>query len=373
MKAVISPLQFAVLVTAGYIASGIFQFPRHLVAGAGPDALYAYALECAAAWLGLWLWLRVSRLCPSLPVVAFAGRLVTAPVGYALWLFTLALHTVLAVVVVADFAMVMHAFFLDRTPLVAVDLSLAATAVYVAWFGLAPLARTLQITYVAAIALSVFMTVLLIAKMNSNYALVPSTDLRLGAIGLAAYRGSYLFWGYGITITLFPFVRPEQRRRAGLYALRAMGGSFLFFGLGYVLIMAVSGPYLLAHSIWPGVSTLDLISVTSFLIDRLGLFVVTLWALFVIAFLTLRIWCLGQDVLAVVPAAGPRPYRQLLGGFAVVVVVGASRIANVVQLEVLMEAWVVPAMVVFNYAVPLLLLLAARLRRGALRLGPQEA
>lgn len=367
MKAVISPVQFAVLVTAAYIASGVFEFPRQLVAGVGPDALYAYVLECVTAWLGLWLWLRVNRLCPSLAVAAFAGRLVTAPVGYALWLFTLVLHTLLAVVVLTNFAAVMHAFFLDETPRVAVDLALVGTAVYVAWFGLAPLARTLQVIYIAAVALSVLMAALLISKMNSTYALVPSTDLHLGAIALAAYRGSYIFWGYEITVTLFPFVRPEQRVRGERYALGAMAGTFLFFGLGYIFTLGVSGPYLLAHSVWPGVSTLRLIDVASFLIDRLGLFLVTLWALFVVAFLTLRLWCLGQDVLAVVPAPGPKPYRFLLLGFAAVVVVASTRIPNVVQLEALMQGQVVPAMVVFNYAVPLLLLLAARLRPGALR------
>ena len=359
----ISALQFAVLIAAGYVGVGIFPFPRELVATAGAQAVYAFLLECAAALTGLWLWFQVNRIDPDRPLPAFACRLVSPVLGYPLLLLTLVLHLALAVVVITDFAFVMHTFFLIETPLWAVKISLMLTAIYVAWFDVTPLARTVQFVFAPAIVLSVLMGLLLLPRLTSAYALIPGTALHPDVILLAAYKGFYIFWGYELTVTLYPFVHKSERPLAERYAYRAMAGTFLFFALGYTLTLGSEGPQLLSISIWPGVSTMRLINVSAFLINKLGLLLVSLWGIFVLAFTAVRVWCLAHDVLPVIRRDTATWYRGLLLLFGALALFGSAQFATATDLAAFSEHSLLPAIVLYNLGLPPLLLAAAVIAR----------
>lgn len=359
----ISPLYFAVMVTAAYTGAGIFQFPRTIVTFAGGNAAWSYLVECGMALGGLWLWFQVNHLYPNESLASFAQKVVSPVLGWPLLLFSLAVHTLLAVWVTVNFGLVMITFFLPDAPLWSLEAAAVLVALYLAWIDTRVLGRTIQLLYIPTAILSVALGLLLIPRLTQTWALIPSTDFHLAAIGLAAYKGYYLFWGYEVTSTLYPFVQASARPQAERYAYRAMILTFAFFGIGYLLIMAGEGPYLLRLSQWPGVSTMRLITLTSFIINKLGLFVVMLWSLFVFVFLAMRLWCLGQDVQ---PALGRRSITSYRG--ALVVFAGLSlglslTFANVESLIVFFSEWMTPAMIVFNFGVPPLLLGGAAITR----------
>lgn len=371
MSGRISIGQFATMLTAAYVASGIFAFPRELVAHAGPEAVYAFLLECLAAFFGLWLWFRVNRIHPDAPL-SFAPDLLSVWLAFPALILTLVLHVALAVVVVSDFAFVLHSFFLIETPLIVLQACVVLVAGYVAWFNLPALARTIQFLYILAIIVTVMIGLLLLPHITSVYAVVPTPAISLTPLLYGAYKGSYLFWGYELTVTLYPFLRPQDRAKAEKHAYIAMAITFLFFALGYVLTLGVSGPELLVREIWPGVSTMRLVDIGTFLINKLGLLLVTFWGLFVLTFVMSRLWCLAYDVSPLFRNFSAGWYRGMLLFFGAIVLWGAHSFPTPVQLIAFAQGFLVPTVLIFNFAMPPVFLLAGALqhRRAALRTSP---
>lgn len=353
----ISPTQFAILVVTGYLGVGIFQFPRELVYYGGADALYGFALDCGAALLGLWLWFQVNRLRPGEQLSGFAGKLVTPLLAWPMWLLTVAIHLVLLLGVLANFGFVMNAFFLPDTPPLIISAGACLTGMYVAWFDTPVLGRTAEVVFIPTATLSILLGILVVTKVTSGYALLPSTDLHLGPILDAAYHGFYIFWGYEVTVTLYPFVRRSEQALARRYAFGAMEGTFLFFLFGYAITMGIQGPYLLVLSQWPPVSSLRLVDVSAFIINKLGLLVVVLWGLFVVSFASVRVWCLAHDVLPVLKLKTFTWYRAFILLFGGLAIYGTTYFPTVGDLMVFAQTWVLPAMVIYNFLLPPLLLL----------------
>lgn len=362
MQGKITAPQFATLVTAAYLGAGIFPFPRDFVATAGPDSLYAYLLTCGVTIFGLWLWFRANRLQPDSPL-SYAKKLVTPWLAFPALIFTVILHILLPAVVVSDFAFVMHSFFLIRTPTLAVEISVVAVSVYVAWFNVPGLVRTVQIVFGPAVAVSLLMAVMLVPHLTSLYAVVPSTSPRLSLILLAAYRGTCTFWGYELTATLYPMLAPGERRRAETYAYRAMLGTFAFFGIGFVVTLGVLGPQGVSLVIWPGVSALRLVNLSSFLINKLGMLVISAWGIFALTFCVARLWCLAYDVSPLFRNFSVAWYRGLLLAFSVVVLWTAQQFQSPVHLMLFAQTFMVPALLAFNFALPLTLFLGAAVGR----------
>ncbi len=358
----ISPGQFATLIVAAYLGAGIFQFPRQLVASGGLDAVYAFALECLGAYGGLWLWFRVNRLQPDQQVSGFSRRYVGPWLAYPLLAFTVVLHIVLAVLALANFGWVMVTFFLPDTPAWAIRTAVLLVALYMAWFDTPVLGRTLQTVVLPAMLASIVMGILLLDRMSYAYALLPTLHPAWRPLLVAAYRGSYIFWGYEVTVTLYPFVRSADRRRAERLALCSMAGTFLFLLFGYTLTVGVDGPAMVALTPWPAVSAMRLIDVSGFIINKLGLLVVVFWGLFVLAFSGIRLWCVAHDVMPPFGLSGVARYRLLLLGTGAVVFGLSFGFSSVVAVVTFSERWMVPAMIGYNFGLPPLLLLAAAIR-----------
>lgn len=367
-RAAISPLQFAILIVAAYLGAGIFQFPRDIVAVAGDNALYAYLAEVALALSGMWLWFRVNRLSPSKQVGAIARDVATPLVSIPLVLFTVVLHLALLVYATANFALVMHAFFMNETPFSALALPIILAAAAVAWHDVTPLARSLEIIVIPTMTLSFLMGLLVLPHAAETYALVPGTHIYLGSIARATWRGWYIFWGYELTVTLYPFVRADKRAQAERFTYIGMLMSAALLAFGYAITMSAEGPYLLARSQWPAVSTMRIINATSFLVNKLGLFVIVLWGLIVMAFGATRLWCLGHDVLPHLPKSGTvYYYRGAVAAFALLGFLWVLDLNSPPKLEHFAQSLVMPAMWIYNFAVPALLLAVAWIRSHIVR------
>jgi hypothetical protein len=363
----ISGSQFALMVTAAYIGAGIFQFPRELIVDGGSQAVWAFLLDCGAGVFGLWLWLQVNHLQPSNQVSSFVNRYLTGVLGWPIRIVTVILHLALAMGVVANFSFVMTSFFLPGTPLLAIQIAVVLTAGYMAWFDTPALARVIEVIALPTTALSLIMGILLLPQVNSTYALVPSADLRLSPILLAAYHSFYIFWGYEVTVTLYPFVRDVERQWAERYAIRAMLAACLFFAFGYAITVGTEGPQLMAIAQWPPVSAMRLVNLPAFIINKLGLLIIVLWGLFAETFVATRLWCLAHDIMPVFHAKTSRWYHGGLIVFAAVTVFAASQFPNVADLVVFAQTWITPAMAGYNFLIPPLILLGAFVVRRAAR------
>lgn len=348
----ISPFQYALLIAASYMGFGIFQFPRELVERAGPDALWALAAELVWALGAFRLWIAVNRLHPDQPVFAFAASYLPRPVVTLMVAVTVILHLGLAFIALANFGFLMRTYFLPETPLFAIDAAFAATAVYVAWYDIAPLARTLETVFLVPGLLSIFIGILLIGRMRFGYALLPSTHLWFLPTLRATYHGAYMFFGFEVTMVLYPLVRQEQQRIAERYAFWAMIFTFAFFLFGYAMVLGVEGPFFLTHIQWPTVSANRLVDIEGLFVNKLGLLVVVLWGLMLLAFLTLRLWCVIHDAIPDYGVHSLPRYRILLVIAAALVVAAAMQIPNIAPLDVIIQRFTIPAMLGYLFLTP---------------------
>ncbi len=359
----ISAGQFALMVTAAYLGFGIFQFPLELVKDGGPDAFYSLLLEYAAAMGGLWLMFRANRVVPGETMTGFGAKVLHPLVHWPLSILTIALHTALAASLVANFGFVMTAFFLPDTPDWVVRLALVATCLYMAWFDTPSLARTIQILLPLTMVLTLLLALLLVPKMTSGYAVIPSASIHVLPILYAAYRSFYIFQGFEVSVTLYPYMRPPERRRGEKYALWAMAFICVWFLIGFALVLGVEGPYFLVHLLWPPVSAMRLINVSGFIINKLGLLVIVMWGVFTLLFVSVRIWCLGHDAMPILHQTSLTAYRLLVLGAGVAAYVGASLFPTVHALVQWFATYLLPTAIGYIYVVPLIVLLGAWLTR----------
>lgn len=354
----ISPFEFAVMLSAGVLGYGIFQFPRELVSGAGPDSLYGLMLELAWGLGVLWLWFRVNRLRPNQSAF-YLPKVLAWPAA----IITLAVHLTLAFTALANFGFIMQDFFLPGTPIWAIDAVTLGVAVYMASYGLAPLVRTLGVSYLLPIFFSAMMGFVLWGHVHDMYAWLPSSHIYLMPTLTGAYRNAYIFFGLEITANSYQFIRPGERRKAERYGYWAVVGTFLFLTYGYLLAMGVEGPFFLMHIQWPLVSLNRLVSISGLLINKLGLLVVVFWGLILLSFASLRIWCIVHDVMPFIKIRNLSAYRWAVVIVGAVIWMMATRVPNIVVLSEFVLNYGVPSVIIYMLGMPLFILSVHALSR----------
>lgn len=359
----ISAGQFALMIVAAYIGLGIFKFPLALVKDGGTNAFYSLGLECLAALGGLWLIFQANRVSPGETMTGFGAKVLHPIIRWPLSILTLAVHAGLGATTVSNFGFVMTAFFLPDTPAWVVRLLLVLTCLYMAWFDAPTLARTVQILLPLTMLLTLLLALLLVPRMTSGYAVIPSASIHVLPLLYAAYRGFYIFLGFEVSVTLYPFLRPPERIRGEKYALWAMGFTCIWFMIGYTLVLGVEGPYFLVHLLWPPVSAMRLINVTGFIINKLGLLVIVMWGIFTLLFVSTRLWCLGHDAMPLFHRKSLTSYRLMLTGGGVIVYGGSSIFPTAHYLVQWFATYLLPTAVIYIYGVPLIVLLGAWITR----------
>jgi spore germination protein len=357
----ISARQFAILVVGAFLGAGLFQFPRELFVYGKADAAWGYLIDCAAAFFGLRLWFLVNRLSPGEPVGQALPRYVTPLLGWPLRVLTVALHLSMAVFVLLNYAFVMKTFFLPQTPVLGLEIFMLAAAGYMAFYNTPALGRIAEMLAPPAIVLTTVLSGLVAGHIHAGYAMLPTFPPQLMPVLLAAYHSYYIFFGYEVTITLYPHVAESERLWAERYAGYAMLVTMVWYAIGFVLVVGTEDPYFLAILQWPPVVAMELANLVSFIINRLGLFVVAFWGIFAEVFIAIRLWCLAHDVLPSLGYASLRAYRWILVGFCGLALLVSSYVSNIAMLIAILQVFLLPAMLVFNYALPPVILLGHRI------------
>ena len=117
-----------------------------------------------------------------------------------------------------------------------------------------------------------------------------------------------------------------------------------------------------------------LVNIRTFLINQLGLLLVTFWGLFVLIFVLSRLWFLAYAVSPLVQNFSSGWYRGMFVFLGIIVLWWASTFPTPVQLIALSQSLLVPLVLICNFAMPPLVLLAGALQqpRAALRTSPES-
>lgn len=348
----ISAWQFGLLVASSFMGIGIFQFPREAVDFAGPDAVYAFLLDSLGAVLLLMLFLWAAHRTPSLT----QGReSIVRGITPAVTPLRILFNLLLAGAALANFGQIMRTFFLPGTPIWAIDAAMSLTVIYATWYGTPTMARSLETVLLPAIPISVLISLLVIPELHFSWAILPSTQIHLGPILAGTYHDAYIFMGLDATLLLFTQVRQSDKPHASRAGLRALIGAILFFSFGYLVVMGTTGPSALSTMQWPAPSVLRLANASGLIINKLGLLVVVVWGLFILAFLAVRLWSVGQDVAAWRPTHFMPSYRIGICAAGVLTMALSQIPANVVTLVHLFQTYGLPATITYMLLLPLLL------------------
>ena len=349
--------QFAVITAASYLGLGLFQFPRELVEYGHADAGWSFLLLVGAALGFLWLDLQVAQLSGDGSIVRALNTLLTPWGAYPLQVVRWLVHLFLALSALANFGLVMRTFFLPGTPVWAIEMAMLATAGYLAWYGLNVMGRTLEAGFLPTLIASVGIGVLVVPQIKFSWAILPVLHFAVRPILSGTYHSAYIFMGVEVVAQVYPHVRPAQRALATRYAFGMVLATAAFFAFGYSVVMGTEGPYMLVQIQWPPVSALRLANIQGFFINKLGLLVVVLWGLFVLGFLGIRLWCLSDNLTALVPGDHRTFwYRWAVGGAAIATLITAQLFGNIVTLTWLFLNWGLPVVTVYLITFPLIVL-----------------
>ncbi|PSR34158.1 MAG: spore gernimation protein [Sulfobacillus benefaciens] len=363
----ISALQFATMVTAGYLPCGIFYFPRPAIADAGKSGLWCIFLDGGVTWCLMALMFRVTRLVPDESIIAISPKIVGRPLGWFLGVYLIIYHLVLTIAAVSLFGFVMREVFLPHDPIWAIIGALTATAVYMGWGGAVGIARTLMAGYGPVAFFTILTGMVSVILIRHPVLLKPPLFGPLFPILSGAWHEYILFIGFQLTITLYPFIRNEQRLAAQRYTYWGLLMVVTALVIQYEVMMAAFGPSYLIDLRWPLVSFLRIISVESFFIDKFGLLVLALWTMIVVGFTAVRFWCITHGTLALAGWHSTSAYRVTLAVFGSLAVIGAVMIPNATTNEYVIQTYLIPGGLLFLIMTPGILLPMAFFRSGTVR------
>ncbi len=363
----ISGLQFGTMVTAGYMAMGVFYFPRELVTAAGRDGIWGLWVDGLVTFALMGLSFKMSRMVPNETFGQFSSQLLSKPVGVVLGLVTIVYHLLLAVVMVTQFTWLTNNDFLPDTPVWVIKTSLVIASLYMAWFGTATLARVLQAGYIPMVALSVLTLALAGTLIRHPVLLVPPVNMQVIPLLQGSYRQYFIFLGFEVSITLYPFIRNEDRRVGERYAY---GGLALMIGIltvMYEVCMATFGPAYIPLLRWPMVTLMRTVEISGFFIDKWGSLVIVLWTVAVLGFMAVRLWCTAHDLAGLLFIRSVGSYRYLLLPSAVAVWIVAMLVPNAAVSDYMTEQYLVPTGLLYLSTIPLITITVGLIRKKTVR------
>ncbi len=361
----ISGLQFGTMVTAGYMAMGVFYFPRELVTSAGRDGIWGLWLDGLVTFALMGLSFTMSRMVPNETFGQFSSQLLSKPVGIVFGLMTIGYHVLLAVVMVVEFTSLFSNDFLSGTPAWAITISLMIASVYMAWFGAATLARVLQAGYLPMVVLSVATLVLAASVIKHPVLLLPPTNIRVLPLLQGSYRQYFIFIGFELSITLYPFIRNEDRRVAERYAYGGLAVMIGILTVMYEIAIATFGPAYIPLMRWPMVTLMRIVEISGFFIDKWGSLVIVLWTVAVLGFMSVRLWCTAHDLAALFFIRSVGSYRYLLLPTAVVVLAGSMLIPNAAISDYITQQYLIPLGLLYLTVIPVVVLIVGIFRKDA--------
>ncbi|POB11780.1 GerAB/ArcD/ProY family transporter [Sulfobacillus sp. hq2] len=359
----ISGLQFGTMVTAGYMAMGVFYFPRELVTSAGRDGIWGLWLDGLVTFILMALSFKMSRLVPNETFGQFSSQILSKPVGFLVGLFTIAYHMLLAIVMVVQFTWLMDNDFLPGIPTWAIKSSLMIASVYMAWFGAAALGRVLQTGYIPMVVLSMATIGLAGTLIRHPILLLPPGNIQLLPLLQGSYRQYFIFIGFEVSITLYPFMRQEERQAGERYAYGGLVVMMLILTAMYEVCMATYGPAYIPLLRWPIVTLMRTVEISGFFINKWGSLVIVLWTVAVLGFMAVRLWCTAHDLATLFFVHATSAYPYLLLPSALVIWVLAILVPNAAVSDYMTQTFLIPGGLLYLTLTPLLVLTVAFFRK----------
>lgn len=354
---IISPYQLAMIIIMSVISVGVFSIAADAAEKAGTDGWLAVALAGAINFAAAFIIVKLNAKFPGKTFAEYSQAILGTVIGKALtFLFAVYLLLVIAYVTRA-FTEVVKMFLLFRTPTEVIMLSLILVCTYLVRGGAECIGRINELSF--PILFIPFFIILFfgfpLMKFNN---LLPVLQTPPGKIAAAIPPMAFSFGGIELALFYIGFMRNPKK------AYKPMLLSVLFITLFLVMItvfcIAAFGKTATTQFLWPLVSYIRAISLPGLFIERLDGVILSLWMLTVFTTMVSSYFVISYSISKV---AGTREQKQYVLPLSILIYYLALQPDSLAELYEWGAVIFPYAIAVFLYVVPVMLLVAARLRR----------
>ncbi|HWQ30315.1 MAG TPA: endospore germination permease, partial [Negativicutes bacterium] len=357
----ISPYQVATILIMTVISVGVFSIAADAAKAVGTDGWIMVAIAGLVNIPAILVIVKLNSVFPGKTFAEYSQKIIGVIPGKALTaLFAVYLLLVIAYVTRA-FTEVVKMFLLFRTPTEVIMLSLILVCTYIVRGGAECIGRINELTF--PIAFIPFFLVLVFGFPNLNFSnLLPV--FQTSPAKMATAVPSLLFSYGGIELSLFYIGFMKEPKKAYKPAIIAVLFITMFLVVITVLCIAAFGPEATQQFLWPLVSYIRAISLPGLFIERLDGVILSLWMLTVFTTMVTSYFVVGYSISRVV---GTKEQKQYIVPLSIVIYYLALQPDSLAALYTWGGRIFPYAISTFLYAVPVLLLIIARIRKLGVR------
>jgi len=357
--------QLQILIILSAMGTGIIVLPRRVAEYAGQDGwLIVVGLVCVAVLIGLLISASVSAATkhkPGAGFIEFTSHLLTRPVAYvigiALWLkivFAAGLE-------LRIFMEITQGIMLPQTPITAVSITLLLVCAYAAAKGMETRARVAEI--LLGLMILPFLFLVGLSFFNTNFAnlqpvlVTPPRDLARGILGLG-----FIFTGLECLLLVSPFTRKGKKLGRPVAGALAFAGSIIV--IITLLTIAKFGQNVVNQP-WPVIRMMDMINIPGSFVERQEVLMFSFWIISAFVIVNAMLFFGGLLVKDIF-----RPKPKHMGVLVTMVAVFAVSVfpwGDTSRIYSVLDFMYMTSGVFFMVVLPLVLLVAAKLRRHVKR------
>lgn len=270
----IGPSLFLSLLIIPSLGYGLLNLPFYASQSMGANGYLGVLAAALMTLPGLAVIQAMARRFPGQTIIDYGQSILGPIAGRVTGLLYLCFNLVLLAMFTRDQINLASAYFLDRTPLWVVSLSLLLAAAYLASRGIETISRLACFTLLPALLV---MLVLLMAGLQNVTLthLLPVFDGGIQDYLKGGFSVLYIFYLMGASAMILPVLRPGRSfPRLALGALSILVFFFISFSIGAI------GTYGYQHLdifAWPSLDYVHAIDLPYFLLEQAGLLMLIDW------------------------------------------------------------------------------------------------
>lgn len=286
----INPLQLTVLLMNAMIGVGVLVVPARAVRVSGSAGWLAVILGGVFALILVWLIAGLVQKYPDQTVVEISSLLLGKSLGLVVSILLLLLWTLSSAFILRTFGEINRDFLLPRTPIEITILGLLFAGGYLARKGIEPLSRLGQFALPISLILGLSFFLFSLPGSDSTN-LLPFWGRGLGSIFPGAASTNFAFVGYEVLLVLLPFLNNPKKAKSA--ALIAVGGVTFLYVILTIVCLVVFGSCSTAKMLWPTLIVARTIELSGLFLERVDVFVYTVWLVEVFLLQSIMIYVLS--------------------------------------------------------------------------------
>ena len=303
----ITPRQFQILFLLEAFGTGFVVMPRLAAGYAGQDAWLVVLLLLVPGLVFVALVSGTAKIFAGERFTSYTRRLLSAPIAFIVCLLLWVKILFCAGLELRLFGEIIRTLLLDRTPSLAVFITVLAVAAYAAAKGIETRARLAEVLIIIiAVPLLVLFVVAVFNVDFTNLTpalLSPPENLAMGVLSLG-----FILTGIEFIWLVFPYLNKPQEGQKAAVSIMAVTG--LLMAVITAFTIAKFGPYNTQALQWPVLKMMDMLNIPGLMIARQEALVLSFWMLSVFAFMAASLFyaaVLGRDQIK----KGEHPYWVL--------------------------------------------------------------